>query len=142
MKMRYLKKERMNTIPASPGIYTFKGQDGILLYIGKASNLKTRVKNHFQVPSSRDHLFMDKVESVGILETPSEIEALLLESQLIKRFQPRYNVMWKDDKKYFYVAITKETFPRVFITHQPFVASAPQGLRSLYIGPFVDGKPL
>ena len=140
----------MNTIPASPGIYTFKGQDGILLYIGKASNLKTRVKNHFQVPSSRDHLFMDKVESVGILETPSEIEALLLESQLIKRFQPRYNVMWKDDKKYFYVAITKEIFPRVFITHQLPANSTSKSLETKfpkkskvsYIGPFVDGKPL
>ncbi|MDO8470733.1 MAG: GIY-YIG nuclease family protein [bacterium] len=138
MKFKYFKKELVNSLPTSPGIYVFKGKGG-LLYIGKASNLKARVKNHFQAPSSRDHLFMDQVKTIGIAETPSDIEALLLESQLIKKHQPKYNVMWKDDKRYFYVAVTKEKLPRIFITHQPFQK---KNSLAIYIGPFVDGKPL
>lgn len=151
MKFRYFRKEQINSLPTGSGIYAFKEQGMLLLlqgskvlqsrflYIGKASNLKARIKNHFQTPSSRDALFMHKAERIGIIETGSEIEALLLESQLIKKFQPKYNIMWKDDKKYFYVAITKESLPRVFITHQPFQGKTAS---ETYIGPFVDGKPL
>jgi len=124
----------MEKLPRTPGVYAFKNNEEIL-YIGKAANLKERVKNHFQSPSYRDNLFLDKIKKIGFLETGSEIEALLLEANLIKKYRPKYNIMWRDDKNYFYVAISKEKLPFVSITHQP--------KKSLnLIGPFVDGTAL
>jgi len=126
-------KGKIDKLPKTPGVYQLKrGRE--ILYIGKAANLRVRVKNHFQQPTYRDNLFIEKVSNIGYIETSSDIDALLLESQLIKEHQPKYNVVWRDDKKYFYVAITKDTLPRVFITHQPIQAKL--------IGPFVDGKAL
>ena len=116
-KFRYLSKTKLNNLPKAPGVYALSSPKTIL-YIGKAANIKDRVKNHF-APSLRqgyggqatfrDNLFIDKVTRVGYIKTESDIDALLLESQLIKTKQPKYNVMWKDDKKYFYVAITPST---------------------------------
>ncbi len=117
-KFKYLSKSKLNNLPKIPGVYAFlKGKQ--VLYIGKAANLRDRVQNHFHQPSYRDNLFISQITKVGYFETQSEIDALLLESQLIKSRQSKYNVMWKDDKAYFYIGITKETLPRVFITHQP-----------------------
>jgi len=158
MKFIYVKTKNLEKIPRETGVYAFFGKEG-LLYIGKAANLRGRIKNHFHTPSYRDNLFIDRVQKIGYLETGSEIGALLLESQLIKQRQPKYNVMWRDDKNYFYVAITKEKLPRVFLTHQPrkALASAPSAkptafpeLRSgkrlsreaIYVGPFTEGKPI
>lgn len=123
----------MDEIPKTAGVYSFTGKQETL-YIGKAANLRDRVKNHFQQPTYRDDLFIEQVKKVGYIETGSEIEALLLESQLIKQSLPKYNVMWKDGKQYLSIGITKEELPRVFLTHQ---------LKSdTYIGPFVDGKAI
>lgn len=166
MKFSYVKRKNINTIPKTAGVYVFSKEKEIL-YIGKAINIRDRVKNHFHKSSYRDNLFIDQVTRVGWLETQSDIDALLLESQLIKSCQPKYNVMWKDDKGYFYVAITKEKLPRVFLTHQPERKSpvATPGRASLYrahpkgshmaitvarppkttqvvFGPFVDGKAI
>ncbi|MBI4122994.1 MAG: GIY-YIG nuclease family protein [Parcubacteria group bacterium] len=163
MKFKYTKKTGIGKIPREAGVYSFWSKIG-LLYIGKAANLRSRIKNHFKVPSYRDNLFMDQVQKIGYLETGSEIEALLLESRLIKHHQPKYNVMWRDDKNYFYVAITKEDLPKVFLTHQPrkalasassakpaWPAGRPTALPELrfgkrlhvnYIGPFTEGKPI
>jgi len=148
MKFTYVKTKNLEKIPRETGVYAFFGKEG-LLYIGKAANLASRIKNHFQAPSYRDHLFMGQVQKIGYQETDSEIEALLLESQLIKQRQPKYNVMWRDDKNYFYVAITKEGLPRVFLTHQPILPrlglGAPRpslGNAAEYIGPFTEGKPI
>jgi len=131
----YLATDNIATIPNTPGVYAFKDKTEVI-YIGKAARLRVRIQNHFKQPSYRDNLFMEQVQRVGYIETDSEIEALILESQLIKRRTPKYNVMWKDDKNYFFVAITKEDIPRVFITHQP------NNTDTTYIGPFVEGKPL
>jgi len=130
-KFRYLAKEKLSNLPKAPGVYALASQKTIL-YIGKAANIRERVKNHFPASpdsrrasrgghksSYRDNLFVDQIDRIGWIETLSDIDALLLESQLIKQKKPRYNVMWRDDKKYFYVAITKEKLPRVFLTHQP-----------------------
>jgi excinuclease ABC subunit C len=117
MNFSYVKKKNINAIPKTPGVYVFLKEKNIL-YIGKAANLRDRVRSHFAQPSYRDNLFMSQVNKIGYSETQSEIDALLLESQLIKKNQPKYNVTWKDDKKYFYVVITKEKLPRVFLTHQ------------------------
>ncbi|HEX9721704.1 MAG TPA: UvrB/UvrC motif-containing protein [Candidatus Paceibacterota bacterium] len=132
MKFAYAKKENIAEIPKTTGVYSFWDKNS-LLYIGKAGNLRDRVKTHFMQPSYRDNLFMDQVEKIGYVETDSEIEALLLESALIKERLPKYNVLWKDGKNYFFVLIAKEDLPRVLITHQ-------QNQDGSYIGPFVDGK--
>ncbi len=143
-KFVYLAKENISQIPQTPGVYAFlKGKE--ILYIGKAVNLRDRVKNHFLPRRSfseggsvafKDNLITNQATNIGYIETQSEIDALLLESQLIKKIQPKYNIMWKDDKNYFYVVITKEKLPRVFLTHQ----ITPENVQ--YIGPFVDGKAI
>src|SRR4030043_1071919 len=130
-KFKFIKKGLIGRIPKGAGVYCFQGKSsdttrGKLLYIGKGVNIRERVKNHFQSlrPGSgqavfRDSLFMHKVTKIGFIETNSEIEALILEAALIKKRQPRFNVVWRDDKNYFYVATTEEEFPKIFITHQP-----------------------
>jgi excinuclease ABC subunit C len=148
-KFRFFSKEKIDNLPRTAGVYSFKNSKGIL-YIGKAANLKERVKNHFQQPSYRDNLFLDKIRKIGFFETGSEIEALLLEANLIKKYQPRYNVMWRDDKNYFWVEITKEKHPRVFITHQPKrisnfqfpISNKFSNSNFQYFGPFTDGIAL
>jgi excinuclease ABC subunit C len=151
---KFLKKEAVKRLPKSPGVYAFKkgtkrgarlrregGGVGVL-YIGKASDIRERVKNHFQQPAYRDNLFINLVKKVGYLETNSEIEALLLEANLIKKYQPKYNVVWRDDKNYFFIGITKEDFPRVFVTHQTRSEIGNWELGIDYIGPFVEGRAL
>ncbi len=157
MRFSYLPKGKFANIPKSPGVYALSaGKE--TLYIGKASNLRGRVKNHFQQPSSRDHFFIDQVRKIGYIQTPSEIEALLLESLLIKQHQPKYNVIWRDDKQYFYAALEPRgckvrtaKLPRVFLTHQPAKKSlllinasilGRSQQPAVFIGPFVDGKAL
>jgi len=136
---RFLTKKRLNNLPKSPGVYVLKNKKEIL-YIGKASNIRERVKNHFQNPSFRENFFIDEVEKIGYIKTDSEIEALILEAELIKKYQPKFNIVWRDDKNYFFVGITKEKFPRIFWTHQK--QKEKQKIEVEYIGPFVDGKAL
>lgn len=169
-KFKFITKNNIKILPKSPGVYAFKQGKEFLnaehsrfltksrfLYIGKASNIRERVKNHFQRPGFRDNLFLNLVQKVGYLKTDSEIEALILEANLIKKYQPKYNVIWKDDKNFFYIGITKENLPRIFITHQPKPAAGSwqlvaRGRKSkdtnykpqttIYIGPFIAGRPL
>jgi len=147
MKFQYLPKAKLNDLPKAPGVYALSSQKTIL-YIGKAANLKERVKNHFMQPTYKDDLFIQDITKIGYIKTESDIDALLLESQLIKKQQPRYNVMWKDDKKYFYVAIASENLPYVFLTHQPTQGNingktSKSRLEKIeYIGPFTEGKAI
>lgn len=130
---RFLNKDRINQLPRTSGVYIFKkGRE--FLYIGKAKNLKERVRGHKELLSLATKL--------GYIKTDSEIEALILEAKLIKQYQPKYNVFWRDDKNYFYVGITKEDFPRVFITHQIKLKPITYNLKPEYIGPFVEGTSL
>ena len=142
-KFKFLAKNKISSLPRTPGVYAFKST-GKILYVGKARNIKERVKNHFQQPSYKDKFFIEKIQKIGYLKTESEIEALILEANLIKKHQPRFNTMWRDDKNYFFVAITQENFPRVFITHQPLIELKIKNLKLKikYIGPFVDGRAL
>lgn len=141
-KFTYIPRDKLSELPKEAGVYVFssnKAQDKQVLYIGKAGNIRERVKNHFQQPSFRDNLFINQVIKIGYFKTYSEIKALILEAELIKKYQPKYNVIWKDNKNYFFVEITKEDFPRVFITHQP-IKKSPGGAK--YVGPFVEGTSL
>ncbi|MFA4999039.1 MAG: UvrB/UvrC motif-containing protein, partial [Candidatus Paceibacterota bacterium] len=132
-KFKFISKDKISKLPKTSGVYCFKNKD--ILYIGKAINIKNRVKNHFQQPSFRDNLFTGNASKIGYLKTDSEIEALVLEANLIKKYQPKYNVLWRDDKNYFYVSVTQEDFPKISITHQ-------KKARDIFIGPFVDGNAL
>jgi excinuclease ABC subunit C len=153
MRFKLLSKDKISQLPKTPGVYSFKkGRE--FLYIGKAADIRERVKNHFRQPGYKENSFINQVEKIGYIKTDSEfvepsarltshpaspgstIEALILEAKLIKKYQPKYNVMWRDDKNYFYVGITKEDFPRIFWTHQP------KKRKAIYVGPFVDGKAL
>jgi excinuclease ABC subunit C len=140
-KFKFVSKEKISRLPKVPGVYCFKSRKEIL-YIGKAANLRERVKNHFQQPSYKDYLFLDKVEKIGYIKTNSEIEALILEAELIKRIQPKFNVIWRDSKNYFFVAKTKEEFPRIFWCHQKKLEVRSSKLEVEFVGPFVDGKAL
>ena len=120
-KFKLLPKAKLNELPKTSGVYAFKSSEG-LLYIGKAINIQNRVKNHFyphtkvsektsgvgvNQPSTKDEILWNLTDKIGYFETNSEIEALILEANLIKRYQPKFNVVWKDGKNYFYVAIAK-----------------------------------
>ena len=133
-KFKWLTRAKISQLPKTAGVYAFK-KDTRLLYIGKAKNLRERVKNHDEL--------LGLAEQLGYIKTDSEIEALLLEAKLIKKHQPKYNVAWRDDKNYFYVGITKEEFPRIFITHQPKSQNTKYKIQNTdFVGPFVDGKTL
>jgi len=143
-KIQFLKPKEINKLQKEAGVYFFYGKEKKPIYIGKANNLKERVKNHFQQSTYKDNFFINEVKKIGYITLKSEIEALILESELIKKYQPKFNVIFRDDKNYFYVGITKEDWPRIFITHQPQKNSKFQNPNSKidYIGPFVGGTAL
>lgn len=141
--------EKINNLPKAPGVYFLKNKAGNVFYIGKSNNMQSRVRTHANAKNS--FKFLEKIHTVEWVETANEIEALIKESEYIKRYQPKLNSRLRDDKQYSYVGITREDLPRVFITHQP-VANAPvQGLKfktknikreAEYIGPFTDAGAL
>jgi excinuclease ABC subunit C len=112
-------KRIADTVPKSPGVYRFLDEEGSILYVGKAKNLRSRVSSYFGERRDRAHRTRVMVKHAIRLEytlVETETDALLLENALIKQHQPRYNVMLKDDKSYSFICIKKERFPRVFIT--------------------------
>jgi len=115
-------KERLNSVPAQPGVYLMKGEAGEVLYVGKAINLRNRVRSYFQASADYSPKVQRLVGSIADLEfivTASELEALILECNLIKRHRPPYNVRFKDDKRYPYIRITwQEDFPRVQVVRR------------------------
>jgi excinuclease ABC subunit C len=137
MVFNIIQKDSQKRLPEKPGVYCFLAKNNSCLYIGKASNLKKRVKEHFQKQNFKESLFLKETEKIGYLATDSEIEALLLEAKLIKEKKPKYNVLWRDDKNYFYVAISLEPFSRVYLTHQKTLDS-----KTKFLGPYVDGTAL
>ncbi|HPN54904.1 MAG TPA: GIY-YIG nuclease family protein [Candidatus Moranbacteria bacterium] len=110
-------REKLNKLPAEPGVYIFRDKAGKILYIGKATNLKSRVSSYFRGTETRNHIeaMMPKVEDIKLIQTDSVLEALILESNLIKKHQPKYNIDLKDDKSFSYFMVTKEDFPKVVI---------------------------
>jgi len=130
-------QEKLDNIPAGPGCYLFKDRKGSIIYVGKAGVLRNRVRSYFQ--KSRPfhpklEALMRRVADLEWILTDSEVEALILEYNLIKEYRPRYNVTYRDDKSYPYIRITNEDFPRVFITRK-IVRDGSQ-----YFGPYTDVK--
>lgn len=126
---------KIKNSPKEPGIYIFYREKEVL-YVGKASNLRNRLKSYLKITDIKTKSLHEEATSLKTIVLRSNIEALIVESKLIKELKPKYNVLFKDDKNYFYVAISKETFPRIFITHQLHDENQE------YIGPFTDGAPL
>ncbi|MBL8047153.1 MAG: excinuclease ABC subunit UvrC [Chthonomonas sp.] len=115
-------QERLANLPTKPGCYIYCGEDGNVLYVGKAINLRSRVRSYFQDSarhSARIERLVHKVRDIETVIVASELEALVLECNLIKQHRPPYNVRMRDDKSYPYVMITKENFPRVLFTRNP-----------------------
>ena len=127
---------KLKTLPEKPGIYQYFDKDGIIIYVGKAKNLKKRVtsyftKNHEQ---AKTHILVKKIVDIQYIVVETENDALLLENNLIKKYQPRYNIQLKDDKTYPWICIRKEPFPRVFSTRQMIKDG------SKYFGPYPSGR--
>jgi len=105
------------TLPNSPGVYQFIDNKEVIIYVGKAKNLKKRVASYFiKNQTGKTKLLVDKIARIEHIVVESETDALLLENVLIKKYQPKYNVLLKDDKTYPWICIKKEAFPRVFLT--------------------------
>lgn len=115
-------QERLKALPAQPGCYIYRGEKGDVLYVGKAVSLKSRVRSYFQpsaVHTARIARLVQKTCDIEWIVVDSEVEALVLECNLIKEHRPPYNVRLRDDKSYPFIVITKEAFPRVLFTRQP-----------------------
>lgn len=112
-------KEKVALLPDSPGVYQFLGDDGKVIYVGKAKNLKRRVSSYFLARadhSPKVRVMVGKIADLRHTVVATESEALLLENNMIKSIQPRYNILLKDDKTYPWIVIRNEPFPRVLST--------------------------
>jgi excinuclease ABC subunit C len=130
---------KIRQVPVDPGCYLFKNDQSKIIYIGKAKNLKNRVKTYFTKNQSKDPKTLSlvkKIHDVEFIATHSEVEALILENTLIKQHHPRYNILLKDDKTFPYVRITSEPYPRVLITRKLINDG------SKYFGPYTDSKAI
>ena len=129
---------QLKTLPESPGVYQFYDKDEKLLYVGKAKNLKKRVSSYFQKTHDygKTRVLVKKIRSIRHVVVPTETDALLLENNLIKKYQPRYNVLLKDDKTYPWICIKKERFPRIFPTRKVIRDG------SEYFGPYTSMKTI
>lgn len=125
---------KLKDLPDSPGIYQFKNEKGKIIYVGKALNLKHRVRSYFHgsMDSPKTLALVSKIEDFELIVTDNEIEALVLENNLIKEFKPRYNVSLKDDKSFPYIKVTNEFFPRIFPTRRIIKDG------SKYFGPYTE----
>ncbi len=128
--------ERLRRVPESPGVYLWKDAQGLLLYVGKSKRLRDRMRSYFGAPrslSAKTRRLVSHIADFEIIVTQSELEALLLEMNLIKQHRPRYNILLKDDKSYPYIKVTlQDQWPRVFSTRQVVADGA------RYFGPYAS----
>lgn len=131
--MNNLIKSKLELLPTSPGCYIHKDKNGTIIYVGKAKNLRNRVRSYFRGShDTKTEALVSEIMDFEFIVTESNIEALLLEINLIKENQPKYNIMLKDDKSYPFIKITNERYPRLIITRQVKKDGG------LYFGPYPD----
>jgi excinuclease ABC subunit C len=129
-------KLKLQLLPDKPGIYQYYDSNGVILYVGKAKNLKKRVTSYFAKnhDNAKTRILVRQIEDIQYLVVDSELDALLLENNLIKKYQPKYNIALKDDKTYPWICIKKESFPRIFSTRNLIKDG------SKYLGPYANVK--
>lgn len=128
-------EEKLKLLPDSPGSYQMLDKDGVVIYVGKAKNLKNRVRSYFHGShNAKTTLLVSEIADFRYIICASELEAYILEINLIKKYDPKYNIMLTDDKTYPYIALSNETYPRLFVTRnkKPKVAK--------YFGPYPNVK--
>lgn len=137
MSQKKTLQAKVKALPKAPGVYLFKDAEARVIYVGKAGNLRSRVASYFHSKAAdpKTVALISSVRGIEHIEADSDVEALLLESRLIKEYRPKYNSDLKDDKSYPLIAISREPFPRVTITRD-------RGRDSRYIGPFVSAGEL
>ena len=131
-------ESKIKNLPPNPGIYQFINEKGKVIYVGKARNLKNRVKTYFTkgINSPKTSALVSKINDLELIVTDNEIEALVLENNLIKKYKPRYNVNLKDDKSYPFIKVTNELFPRIYPTRRVVKDG------SKYFGPYTSVKDM
>lgn len=142
--MKVYRKDKISDIERSPGVYQFVDKNGDVLYIGKAKDLKNRIKSYFALEIGRGpaiDLMVRQAVKIKIYETESEIEAVILEAELIKKIRPKYNVALKDDKSFLMIKITKEDFPCVTTVRFKDYQLAGDKVNT-YFGPYPAGELL
>ena len=132
-------RKKAGLLPETPGVYLFKGNRGEILYIGKARDLRKRVGSYFQErpQAPKISVLLGKIHDLEIVETQTEVDALLLEAQLVRRHEPRYNTQLKDDKSFPFLKLTGDRFPRLLVVRNPG-----KDRKSVYYGPYTDAKLL
>ncbi|HAF70288.1 MAG: UvrABC system protein C [Acetothermia bacterium 64_32] len=132
-------KEKLASLPKAPGVYIFRGVGGEVLYVGKAASLRDRVRSYFQSGSAvpyKVRRLRQKIADLEIIVTSSVAEALILEDALVKKHRPPFNVKLRDDKRYPYLKITREPFPRLQVVRRP------QDDGARYFGPYTSAKSM
>jgi excinuclease ABC subunit C len=130
-------KHKVSQLPTSPGVYLYKDAHGKTIYVGKAKNLRARVRSYFnedRLADAKTGTLISEARDLDIIEVDNNKEALALENNLIKQYKPRYNILLRDDKTYPYIKLTGEKYPRVYVTRR---------LRkdgSTYYGPYFPGN--
>ncbi len=132
--------EKLKLLPSLPGCYVYYNAGAEVLYVGKAKNLKNRVKSYFNktLEGAKLNVLVPQIKNLEYIITNSEAEALILESHLIKKHKPKYNILLKDDKKYPYFLITDEDFPRIIVTRKRNMNL----LKGRYYGPYTDARAM
>ena len=134
-------KQKVKNMPKLPGCYQYFDKNGELIYIGKAKNLYNRVNSYFmgnKKDSPKLQVMVPQIEHIECIVVNSEIEALILENELIKKHKPKYNILLKDDKKFPYFLITKEEYPRIVVVRK----ANKNALKGKYYGPYTDSRAM
>src|SRR3989337_2633320 len=131
-------QNKLSNLPAKPGVYQFLNDKKKVIYVGKANNLRSRVKSYFHSknPNAKTEALVSKIFEFELVVTDSEVEALVLENNLIKELKPRYNVDLKDDKSFPFIKITNEPFPQIYSTRRVVKDG------SKYFGPYTSVKSM
>ena len=129
-------KDQIKQIPNSPGVYQYFDKNEVIIYVGKAKDLKKRVSSYFtkSQDNAKTMILVRKIVTIKYLVVETEMDALLLENNLIKKYLPKYNIQLKDDKTYPWICVTKEAFPRIFATRRVIKDG------SKYYGPYPNVK--
>lgn len=131
--------QKLQQLPRKPGVYIYKDKSGKVIYVGKAKVLRNRVRSYFnkgRMDGIKTFRLVTRIHDLETIITDSEMEALILEMNLIKEYKPRYNVNLKDDKSFPYIRVTKEAYPRIFPTRK----IVKDGSR--YFGPYTDVRQM